>query len=142
MNSDCHWDREQNERKDEFPVGFFPVIELDEEVNWNEDIQKQISIEGEDIPGQKRRREVHGSDKRKHVPEPVESSKVNHYKKNGHHNGGCCKEFTKDDNFFDRFEMVNISWNDQQNRSRSRPDQICEIGNVEAPGNLLVQSRG
>ena len=121
MNTDRPWDGEQDERKDKFPVGFFPIIEFDQKIDRDEKIQEEIAIEGKDIPGQKRLGKVHRSDERNHVPEPVEPSEVNHHKEDGHHDGGGGEEFPEDDDLFDRFEMVDIGRNDQQNRSRSQP---------------------
>ena len=76
-----------------------------------------------------------------HVPETVEPSEIDHDKEDGHRDGGGSEEFPKDDNLFDRLEMIDVSGNDQQDGSGSRSDQIRKIGNVKTPGNLIGHVR-
>jgi hypothetical protein len=38
MNPNGPRDGEKNERKDEFPIGFFPIIKFDEEVDRDKDV--------------------------------------------------------------------------------------------------------
>ena len=39
VNSDSPRDGEKDKGKDEFPVGLFPVIKLDQEINGNKEVQ-------------------------------------------------------------------------------------------------------
>src|SRR4030042_2152960 len=120
MNSDSPRDGNEDEGEDEFPVWFFPVIKFDQEVNRDKEIQEQIAIEDKDIPCQKRSREVHQSDKRNHVPDPVEPAEVNNHKENGHDDRGGGNKFSEDDDFLDRLELVDIG-RDNQKQGRGRP---------------------
>jgi hypothetical protein len=137
MNADGPRDRDQDEGNDKSFIGLFPVIHFNQKINWNKKIQDQIPVEEDNVPGQNGIREVHGTHKREHVPKAIKPAEVRKDKEQGHCDGRGCKKLPEDDDLFNGSKMVDIGRDNKKDRGSRYAYEIREIGNIEAPYDLV-----
>ena len=105
-------------------------------------VQEEIAIQDEDIPSEERLGKIHRPKERNHVPEPVQPSQVDHHEENGHDDGGSGKKFSQNDDLLDRFKLVDVCRNNQENGRCGQAYKIGKVRNIESPGDLVSHASG
>ena len=134
-------DGDQDEGDHEFLVRFFSIVELHEHVDGNEYVEDQVPVKDEHVPGEEGPGETEPSDIRDEVPEPVRPAQVDEDEQEGHDNGRCRPQLSKDHDLLDRLEVVHVCGYDEEDGRCRHPDKVGEIGDIHAPRHLVAHVR-
>ena len=126
-------DAKKDERDIPALVRFFAEEALVEHVAADVEIQKQVAIEHDHVPGEHGDRPVKLSNERHHVPEAVRPAEICDHEHQAHDNRSDGQQLADDDGVVHVLVMINIGGNDHHHTPGGETDEEGEVRDVESP---------
>ncbi len=137
MDGDRRRNGDQQQRGGEVFVGLPLVVEVVEDVDRDHQVENQINVEDHHVPRKQRPGPIEDAEFGDEMPEAVGTADIHGHEQQAHADGRYGQQLAENGDLLDRFPVVDVRRNDQQHRRRRNADQEGEIGDVEAPGNLV-----
>src|SRR5262245_4751289 len=116
------------------------VVMRIEDVERNGEVENQVAIEDEDVPGQHGTRPVHHTDERHEVPQALRAADVDHDEANGHDKRGDGERFAHEYSSFEIDVVQHVRGHDEHHSGGGDADEESEVGDVESPTDLVVHA--
>ena len=130
-------DRPKNRDEDEghIPLGvrLFTEKAHVKQVAADVQVDQQVAVEHDHVPGEHRYREVEFTDAGYHVPDAIGATEVGDDEANAHKDRGDGQQLADDDDVVHVVVMIQIGGNHHHHASGGEADHEGEVGDVEPP---------
>ena len=113
-----------------------------EEVAADVHVQEQVAVEHDHVPTQHRRREIELPESGNKVPEPVGPAEVDRDKSQAHQDRRHGQQLPEDDQVVELLVVVDVDRDDHHHRRRGHADEEGEVGDINAPRDLIAHAGG
>ena len=118
--------------------GLLSAEALIKQVAADIDVDGEIAVQHDDIPGEHGDGEVKLPEAGHHVPEAVGPAEIAHDEHDAHDDGGDGEQLADDDDVVHLLVMIKIGRDDHHDSASGQTDEEGEIRDVEAPGDVVA----
>ena len=111
---------------------------LIEQVAADIDVDGEIAVQHDDIPGEHGDGKVELPEAGHHVPEAVGPTEIAHDEHDAHDDGGDGEQLADDDDVVHLFVMIKVGRDDHHDATSGQADEEGEVCDVEAPGDVVA----
>ncbi len=131
-------DGDEDERNVKPFARFGLAIAAVEQIAADVDVEQEVAVEHNDVPTEHGFGKVELPDAGDQMPETIRPPQVNGHKGQAHQDGRHRQEFSEDDQVMQVLVLIDINGNDHHDGRRRHADQEGEVGDIDAPGNLVA----
>ena len=99
----------------------------EEEVEGDTQVEQEVDVQYDDIPGQQRGGKIEAADPRDHMPDPVDPAHVHYNEQHGHEHRRYGHGVTQQDDIADVLAVKDIGRDHQHDRGGGNADQKGEV---------------
>jgi hypothetical protein len=100
-------------------------------------VDQQVAVQDQHVPGQHRHRPVEAADAGQDVPQPIGPAHVDDDEADAHRDGRDGQELADDHDVVHVVVVVEVGRDDHHHRAGGQADAEGEVGDVEAPRDVV-----